>query len=73
MSLGGRALRIAMTIPQDVLGRQQGLQILLTRLEHDLGAELQDRVRHAGKAFMRYRCQRGVSAAEHVVEFERLY
>jgi hypothetical protein len=73
LSLGGRAQRIAHTIPQAVLAQQNGLHILLQRLEADLGAELQDRVKHAMRAFMRYRRAKGVSASEHVVEFERLY
>ena len=73
LSLGGRAQRIAHTIPQAVLAQPNGLHILLQRLEADLGAELQDRVKHAMRAFMRYRRAKGVSASEHVVEFERLY
>ena len=67
------AQRIAHTIPQAVLAQPNGLHILLQRLEADLGAELQDRVKHAMRAFMRYRRAKGVSASEHVVEFERLY
>ena len=51
MSLGGRAGRIAQSIPHAVLSRVVGLHILLTRLEADLGAELQDRVRLAAREF----------------------
>ena len=73
LSLGGRAARIAFTIPHAVLAQNNGLWILLSRLESDLGSELQDRVRGASKAFMRYRRSRGTGASEHILEFERLY
>ena len=46
---------------------------MLRRLDADLGSELQDRVKESAKTFMRYRRPRGVSAAEHIVTFERLY
>ena len=73
MSLGGKAQRIAMVIPQAVLAQRNGLSILLNRLEHDLGAEIQDRVRHAGKAFNSFKRPKGQNAAEFVVAFEALY
>ena len=73
MSLGGRAVRIARSVPQAVLSQPNGLYILLNRLETYLGAELQDRVRNHARAFMRYRRPRGCSASDHILEFERLY
>jgi hypothetical protein len=73
MSLGGRAGRIARSVPQAVLSQPNGLYILLNRLETYLGAELQDRVRNHARAFMRYRRPRGCSASDHILEFERLY
>ena len=73
MSLGGKAQRVAMAIPQVVLAQRNGLSILLNRLEHDLGAEIQDRVRHAGRAFNRYHRPKGMNASEFVVQFESLY
>ena len=73
MSLGGKAATIAQEIPVAILSLPQGLSILLRRLDADLGSELQDRVKESAKTFMRYRRPRGVSAAEHIVTFERLY
>ena len=73
MSLGGRAQRVAMQIPQHVLGTRQGLSILLARLEADIGSEIQDRVRAAGKNFERYRRPKGQNAADFVIMFEQLY
>lgn len=62
-----------MSIPHHILGTQQGLSILIQRLEHELGAELQDRVRDSCKTFMRYRRGRGASARDHIMQFESLY
>ena len=73
MSLGGRAGRIAQSIPHSVLSRNDGLWILLNRLESDLGSELQDRVRTAHREFQRFRRPRGMPAAEFVAEFEKRY
>jgi hypothetical protein len=73
MSLGGRARDIGMDIPQSVLGRRDGLTILLQRLEGELGSELQDRQRQAGKAFDRYQRPKNLSASEYITTFERLY
>ena len=73
MSLGGKAQRIAMSIPQWVLGQRNGLSILLARLEADLGSEAQDRVRYAGKQFQRFRRPKGQNAADFIVTFENLY
>ena len=73
MSLGGKAATIAQEIPVAILSMPQGLSNLLRRLDADLGSELQDRVKESARAFMRYRRPRGVSAAEHIVTFERLY
>ena len=73
MSLGGKARDIAQGIPQAILGTRQGLHILLTRLEAEMGSELQDRQRAAGKSFERYTRQKQTSASEFVTVFERLY
>ena len=73
MSLGGKARDIAQGIPQAVLGTRQGLHVLLTRLEAEMGSELQDRQRSAGRAFEKYMRQKHVSAAEFVTVFERLH
>ena len=59
MSVGGKAQRIAMAIPQAILGRRDGLAILLARLEADLGSEAQDRVRLAGRQFQKFRRHKG--------------
>ena len=73
MSLGGRAGRIAQSIPHNVLSRADGLFILLSRLEGDLGAELQDRVRMAAREFQKYRRPKGMNSSEFLVEFERRF
>ena len=73
MSLGGRALRIAMQLPQHVRGARNGLAILLARLEADIGSEIQDRVRLAGRNFEKYRRPKGQNAADFIVVFENLY
>ena len=73
LSLGGRARIIAQSIPQQVLNQPGGLQILMQRLEADLGAELQDRTKAAAQKFMSYRRARGSSAAEHLIMFETAY
>jgi hypothetical protein len=73
MSLGGRAQRVAMNIPQWVLGQRNGLAILLARLEADIGSEVQDRVRQAGKNFERFKRPKGQNAADFIVIFENLY
>ena len=73
MSLGGRARDIAQDIPQVVLGQRNGMAILLARIEAELGSELQDRQRHAGRAFDKYLRPRNLSAAEYITQFERLY
>ena len=73
LSLGGRAARIAESMNPAVLNRRDGLYQLLRQLHYYLGAEAQDKQRHAYKQFERYRRQRGASASEHILEFERLY
>jgi hypothetical protein len=73
LSLGGKAARAAQGLSHAVLGRRDGLYWLLQRIEQELGSELQDRVRSAGRTFMRFRRQRGQNATEYVAEFERLY
>jgi hypothetical protein len=73
MSLGGKARDIAQSIPQATLGQRNGLAILLGRLEAELGSELQDRQRAAGKSFERFQRQKQTSASEFVTVFERLY
>ena len=73
LSLGGRAGRIAQGLPHALLGRRDGLFLLLQRIERELGAELQDRVRQAGRSFMKFRRPRNMQAAEYISEFERLY
>jgi hypothetical protein len=54
MSLGGRAAVVAQQIPINVLSLPTGLAILLRRLDQDLGAESQDRVKEASRNFMKY-------------------
>ena len=73
MSLGGKAARLAQQIPQHVLSQPNGLHILLTTLEHEFGAELQDRIRSAAKDFKSFRRQRGQNATEYIADFERRY
>ena len=73
LSLGGRAGRIAQSLPHDLLGRRDGLYLLLQKIEAELGTELQDRVRSAGRLFMRFRRPRNMPASEYISEFERLY
>ena len=73
MSLGGRAGRLARTLPQHVLAQPQGLFWLLQRLESDLGAELQDRVRTANRDFRKYVRPKSMSASEFIIEWERRY
>ena len=73
MSLGGRAGRIAQSIPHSILSRNDGLWILLNRLEGDLGAELQDRIRNAAREFQKYRRPKGMNASEFIIEWERRY
>ena len=73
LSLGGRAGRIAQSLPHELLGRRDGLYLLLQKIETELGSELQDRVRSAGRLFMRFRRPRNMPAAEYISEFERLY
>ena len=43
------------------------------RLEQDLGAELQDRVRTIQKDFKRFNRPKGMAASEFIVEWERRY
>ena len=73
MSLGGRAGRIARGIDQAVLSQVNGLHILLTEIESQLGAELQDRVRTCSKDFKKYVRPKGMGASEFICEFERRY
>ena len=73
MSLGGRAARIAQSIPQQTLGMRNGLATLLAALENALGSEIQDRVRAAGRSFEKYVRPRGLNAAEYIITFESLY
>ena len=73
MSLGGKARDIAQDIPQAVLGRRDGLSVLLARLEGELGSELQDRQRFASRAFDRFQRGKNQSASDFVTQFERLY
>ena len=73
MSLGGKARDIAQAIPQHILGRRDGLSILLARLEGELGSELQDRQRFASRAFDRFQRGKQQAASEFVTQFERLY
>ena len=73
LSLGGRAGRIAQGLPHDWLGRRDGLFLLLQKIEQELGSELQDRVRNAGRQFLKFRRPRNMQAAEYISEYERLY
>ena len=73
LSLGGRAARIAQTLSHATLSQPNGLHLLLTKIELDLGAEMQDRVRTCAREFKRFVRPRGMSASEFVVEFERRY
>ena len=73
MSLGGKARDIVQNIPIRVLQRRDGLNYLLRTLEAEMGAELQDRQRAAGKAFKAFIRQRAMPASDFVTTFERLY
>ena len=73
LSLGGKAQRIAESMDPNILNRPDGLYQLLRQLHYYLGAEAQDKQRHSYRAFERYRRNKGTSAAEHILEFERLY
>ena len=73
MSLGGRAQRIAMSIPSNVLQQRDGLAILVAELEYSLGSELQDLCRQAGDNFDEYKRPRHLNASEFLVTFEGLY
>ena len=73
LSLGGKAGRVAKSIPHEVLGREDGLYLLLQRIENEFGAELQDRVRTAHAEYSKFRRPRGMNASEYCTEFERLY
>ena len=73
MSLGGRAGKIARTIPHNELAMRDGLFRLLQRLDAYLGQELQDTMRQYVREFRRYRRSRGVNMQEYISEFERLY
>jgi hypothetical protein len=66
MSLGGKAARLAQMIPHNILSLPNGLHVLLTALETEFGAELQDRIRHASEDFEGFRRQRGQNAAEFI-------
>ena len=70
MSLGGKARDIAQSIPQIVLGRRDGLVILLRAIEAEMGPEPQDRIREAGKAFRQFRRGKNMSSSEYVSVFE---
>ena len=73
MSLGGKAREIVQAIPIRILQRRDGLTYLLRVLEAEMGAELQDRQRAAGKSFKAFVRPRAMSAAEFVTTFERIY
>jgi hypothetical protein len=73
MSLGGRAGKIARTLPHADLARRDGLFLLLQRLDAYMGQELQDTMRQYVKAFRQFRRSRGTGMQEYVSEFERLY
>ena len=73
MSLGGKAGKLAKSMPHDQLTQPGGLHLLLSRLEQEYGAELQDRVRHARSEFKSFSRQRGQNAVDYILEFERRY
>jgi hypothetical protein len=73
MSVGGKAREIAQGIPQAILGQRNGLQVLLRTLEAELGSELQDGQRAAGRSFEKFQRAKGQSASEYVTSFERVY
>jgi hypothetical protein len=71
LSLGGRAGKIARSIPQASLNQPWGLALLCHQLEIGLGQELQELQRHYFESFMKLRRARGCSAADHIVNFEQ--
>jgi hypothetical protein len=73
MSLGGRAGKVARSIPQSQLSTPHGLGYLLWRVEHAIGNEAQDYARLEVRKFFRYKRPKGCHAIDHVMNFELLY
>jgi FKBP-type peptidyl-prolyl cis-trans isomerase 2 len=70
LSLGGRAAKVAKAISHELLGRRDGLAILLAKLEQAFGEEQQTVVRMDLKTFMRQSRPRGTPGHEFITNFE---